>query len=375
MLVYLDNGENVKKHPNENFGRELLELFTMGVGNYTERDVREAARAFTGWTNDVLEFKFDADQHDFGEKTFLGRTGPFNGEDIIDIILEQPVTAEFVAAKLYRFFVRDEISAAVRASLGRTFRDSGYQMKPLLKRIFLSKDFYSPPSYATQIKSPVHLVVSTYKKLGLREVPTIPDFGRMTASLGQSLFDPPNVAGWAGGRTWITPSTLLQRGNLFRDVLFPDVKGFRPPDRSMSATDRARRRAAGARHGHHRGHQGRRRDAEHDGRVEHDGRPRRGLQHALRRLQGQPARVRADEDRFPRQSGGDRSDGDDREPPARTPSTRSSITSSAGSCRCRSRTRIAPSWSDFLRGKLGTTDDSAGRDAGRIAPRSCSTSC
>ena len=110
-------------------------------------------------------------------------------------------------------------------------------MKPLLKRIFLSKDFYSPPSFATQIKSPVQLVVSTYKKLGLREVPTIPDFGRMTGGLGQSLFDPPNVAGWAGGRTWITPSTLLQRGNLFRDVLFPDVKGFRPPDRSMSATD------------------------------------------------------------------------------------------------------------------------------------------
>jgi hypothetical protein len=110
-------------------------------------------------------------------------------------------------------------------------------MKPLLKQIFLSKDFYSPPTVATQIKSPVQLVVSTYRKLSLREVPTIPDFGRMTASLGQSLFDPPNVAGWAGGRTWITPSTLLNRGNLFRSVLFPDVKGFRPPDRTMSATD------------------------------------------------------------------------------------------------------------------------------------------
>ena len=168
MLVYLDNGENVKKHPNENFGRELLELFSMGVGNYTERDVREAARAFTGWTNNVLDFKFDADQHDSGEKTFLGRTGPFNGEDIIDIILEQPVTAEFVSAKLYRYFVREEVSSSVRASLGRTFRESGYQIKPLLKQIFLSRDFYSPPAYATQIKSPVQLVVSTYKKLGLR---------------------------------------------------------------------------------------------------------------------------------------------------------------------------------------------------------------
>ena len=233
MLVYLDNGENVKEHPNENFGRELLELFTMGVGNYSERDVREASRAFTGWTNDVLAFKFDAEKHDFGEKTFLGRSGPFNGDDIIDIILEQPVTAEFVAAKIYRYFVREDVAEPVRIELGRTFREHGHALKPLLKAIFLSKDFYSPPSYATQIKSPVHLVVSTYKKMGLREVPTIPDFGRMTGSLGQSLFGPPNVAGWAGGRTWITPATLLDRGNVFVGVLFPNVGSFRPPDRTM----------------------------------------------------------------------------------------------------------------------------------------------
>jgi uncharacterized protein DUF1800 len=237
MLVYLDNGENVKSHPNENFGRELLELFSMGVGNYSERDVREAARAFTGWTNDVLTYKFDTEQHDFGEKTFLGRTGPLNGEDIIDTILAQPVTGEYVAGKLYRYFVREEISSEVRADLGRSFRASGYQIKPLMRRMLLAKDFYSTPSVATQIKSPVHLVVSTYKKMGLREIPTIPDFGRMTGGLGQTLFEPPNVAGWAGGRTWITPATLLQRGNLFRDVMFPDVKSFRPPDRAMSATD------------------------------------------------------------------------------------------------------------------------------------------
>jgi hypothetical protein len=237
MLVYLDNGENIKSHPNENFGRELLELFSMGVGNYTEPDVREAARAFTGWTNDVLTYKFDAAQHDFGEKMFLGRKGTFNGDDIIRIILEQPVTGEFVAAKLYRYFVREEIAPAVKAELGRAFRQSGYQIKPLLTRIFLSKDFYSPSSYATQIKSPAHLVVSTYRKMGLREVPTVPDFGRMTGGLGQTLFEPPNVAGWAGGRTWITPATLLQRGNMFRDVLFPDIRNFRPPDRAMSATD------------------------------------------------------------------------------------------------------------------------------------------
>ena len=170
--------------------------------------------------------------------------------------------------------------AATKTELGKTLRDADYQMKPLLKRIFMSKDFYSPPAYATQIKSPVHLVVSTYKKMGLTEIPTIPDFGRMTASLGQSLFDPPNVAGWAGGRTWVTPSTLLQRGNLFRDVMFPDVKGFRPPDRAMSLTDqRVGERLAKGMNITEATQRGRRR-------VEHDGRPRRGLQHALRRLQG-----------------------------------------------------------------------------------------
>jgi hypothetical protein len=236
MLVYLDNGENVKKHPNENFGRELLELFTMGVGHYTERDVREAARAFTGWTNDVLEFKIDKAQHDFGDKTFLGRSGPLDGTDIIDTILNQPATGEFVAARLYRYFVRDDISPAVKTELGRGYKSSGYQTKFLLRRLFLSKDFYSPPAMATQIKSPVVLVISTYKKMGLRDLPTIPDFGRLTGALGQTLFDPPNVAGWAGGRTWITPATLLQRGNLFRDVLFADAKAFRAPDRLMPAT-------------------------------------------------------------------------------------------------------------------------------------------
>src|SRR5258706_2465077 len=236
MLVYLDNGENVKKHPNENFGRELLELFTMGVGRYTERDVREAARAFTGWTNDVLQFKVDKEQHDFGDKTFLGRTGPLDGTDIIDTILNQDATGEFVAAKIYKYFVRDEISPAVKPELGRGFKAGGYEVKSTLKRIFLSKDFYSPASMATQIKSPVVLVISTYKKMGLRELPTVPDFGRLTGGLGQTLFDPPNVAGWAGGRTWITPATLLQSGNLFRDVLFADAKSFRAPDRLMPGT-------------------------------------------------------------------------------------------------------------------------------------------
>ena len=231
MLVYLDNGENIKGHPNENFGRELLELFSLGVGNYTEQDIREGSRAFTGWTNDVLDFKFDAAQHDFGEKSFLGQTGPFDGDDIIRIILEQPAAAEFVSAKLYRFFVREDLDAGMRSRLAATLREADYALKPLLKRIFLARDFYSPASYATQIKSPVHLIVSTYRKLGLTELPTIPDFNRLTAGQGQTLFNPPNVAGWAGGRTWITPATLLQRGNLFRDVLYPDADSFWAPDR------------------------------------------------------------------------------------------------------------------------------------------------
>lgn len=234
MLVYLDNGQNVKDHPNENFGRELLELFTMGVGNYTERDIREASRAFTGWTNDAVEFRFDRDKHDDGTKDFLGQRGAFDGDDIVDIILAQPVTAEFVSSKLYRFFVREDPSATTKTRLARVFREADYELKPLLRTIFLSRDFYSAPSVATQIKSPVQLLVSTYRKLGLAGAPTIPDFNAQTRRLGQALLYPPNVAGWSGGRTWITPATLLERGNSMRDLLFPpDPESFGHPERRL----------------------------------------------------------------------------------------------------------------------------------------------
>lgn len=234
MLVYLDNGQNVKDHPNENFGRELLELFTMGVDNYTERDIREASRAFTGWTNEVLAFRFDEENHDGGPKEFLGRMGNFGGEEILDIVLAEPVTAEFIAAKLYRFFVRAKPSDITRAKLGELFREARYELKPLLKAIFLSRDFYSPPSVATQIKSPVNLFASTYRKLGLVKVPTAPDFNLLTGRLGQSLLYPPNVAGWSGGRTWITPATLLERGNAMRSIIFPpDPADYGRPDRRL----------------------------------------------------------------------------------------------------------------------------------------------
>jgi Protein of unknown function (DUF1800) len=230
MLAFLDAGVNVKGKPNENFAREIMELFTMGVGHYSERDIREAARAFTGWNFNDLTFEVDPGKHDQGEKTVLGEIGNFDGVAVIDIILHQTATAEFLAQKIYRFFVRDEIAPSVRTQLGARFRDSGYDITGLLETIFLSKDFYSIPSAATHIKGPVELVVSTYKRLGLKEIPGIPDFNEVTGSLGQQLFHPPTVAGWAQGKSWITPGLLIERGNFALDALFVDVN-FIPRDR------------------------------------------------------------------------------------------------------------------------------------------------
>jgi hypothetical protein len=230
MLAFLDAGVNVKGAPNENFAREIMELFTMGVGNYSEKDIREAARAFTGWNFVDLDFVVNAEQHDDSEKAVLGREGRLDGVQVIDTILQQPVTAEFVAGKLYRFFVRENLSPDMRKRLGAILRDGHYEIAPLLETMLLSRDFYSAPSTATRIKGPVELAVSTYKKLGLKEVPGVPDFNEVTSSLGQQLFRPPTVAGWAQGRAWITPGLLLERGNFAREVLFPDVT-FVPPDR------------------------------------------------------------------------------------------------------------------------------------------------
>lgn len=230
MLSFLDAGVNVKGAPNENFAREIMELFTMGVGNYSETDIREAARAFTGWNYVDLDFVINDDQHDDGIKNFLGHSGNFDGVEIIDIIMEQPVTAQHIASKIYRFFVREELSEALAEELAETLRDADYDVAALLETIFLSNDFYSAPSVGSQIKSPVQLAISTYRKLGLQEVPGVPDFNQATGALSQSLFRPPTVAGWAGGRSWMTPGLLLERGNFARDVLFPDIN-FVPPDR------------------------------------------------------------------------------------------------------------------------------------------------
>jgi hypothetical protein len=230
MLTFLDAGVNVKGASNENFAREIMELFTMGVGHYTEKDIREAARAFTGWNYVDLKFVVNKDQHDDGEKTFLGKTGRFDGVDVIDIIMQQPATADYIAGKIYRYFVREDLSPELQKQLGSVLRENHYEISPLLEKIFLSRDFYSPASVGTQIKSPVQLAVSTYRKLGQKNVPGVPDFNLATGVLGQQLFAPPTVAGWAGGQSWITPGLLLERGNFARDILFPDIS-FLPPDR------------------------------------------------------------------------------------------------------------------------------------------------
>ena len=145
-----------------------------------------------------------------------------------------PLPLNFIASKLYRFLVRENPSESTRAKLGKLLHEARYELKPLLKSILLSRDFYSPKSVATKIKSPVHLFVSTYRKLGLAKIPTVPDFNLLTGRLGQSLFYPPNVAGWSGGRTWITPATLLDRGNSMRPIVFPpDPAEYGRPDRRL----------------------------------------------------------------------------------------------------------------------------------------------
>ena len=230
MLAYLDAAVNVKGAPNENFAREIMELFTMGVGNYTEQDIREAARAFTGWNYAGLEFVVNPAQHDNADKTLLGRKGNFDGVQVIDILLSQPVTAEFVAGKLYRYFVREELSAPLQARLGEVLRASKYEIAPFLETLFSSRDFYSDASVATRIKPPVELVISSYRKMGLTTVPGIPDFNDLTESLGQKLLFPPNVAGWAHGKSWITPGLLFARSNFVYDTVFPPID-FVPTDR------------------------------------------------------------------------------------------------------------------------------------------------
>ncbi|MEO1230374.1 MAG: DUF1800 domain-containing protein, partial [Myxococcota bacterium] len=230
MLAFLDAGVNTKGSPNENFAREIMELFVLGVGHYREEDIREAARAFTGWNYKDLTFVLNAEHHDSGSKTILGRTGAMDGVQVIDLLLEQPAAARFLVTKIYSEFVRAHPSPEVIEALAATFRESGYDIARLMETLFLSRDFYAPESMGTHIKGPVELAVSTYRKLELDRVPGHPDFNASTTVLGQRLFHPPTVAGWDGGRAWITPGLLIGRANFAYELLYPDID-FVPHDR------------------------------------------------------------------------------------------------------------------------------------------------
>ncbi|MDP1681664.1 MAG: DUF1800 domain-containing protein [Burkholderiales bacterium] len=212
MILYLDNATNRRGQPNENFAREVMELFTLGVGQYTEQDIKEAARAFTGWSLDRAngEFHFYRLLHDGGTKTVLGRSGDFDGDAVLDILLAQPQTAEFISAKLWREFVSPDPDVKEVQRLARILREARYEIKPLLRALFSSEAFYVPANRARLIKSPVDLLVGTLRQFGIEGLDTrlLVFSGRQ---LNQDLFGPPNVKGWPGGDDWINSTTLLAR--------------------------------------------------------------------------------------------------------------------------------------------------------------------
>jgi uncharacterized protein (DUF1800 family) len=213
MVLYLDTQTNHKDHPNENFARELLELFTLGEGHYTEADIKEAARAFTGWhvaKHQGAGFVFNRRHHDAGVKQVLGKTGAFSGDDILALALDQPACARYVTAKLWREFVSDQPDPTEVERLATSFRNSGYQIKPVLYGLLTSSHFWTAETRGGLVKSPVELLVGTIRLLNLpmKDLTILAKYGKR---LGQDLFDPPNVKGWPGGTRWITSATLLDR--------------------------------------------------------------------------------------------------------------------------------------------------------------------
>jgi uncharacterized protein (DUF1800 family) len=236
MLDYLNNNQNRKGHPNENFAREVMELFTLGIGNYTEDDIREGARAFTGWMHDGDQFVFNRRQHDDGTKRFLGRSGNFNGEDVLNIVLEKPACSNFIASELFAWFVRPDPEPVVAEAMGRQLRESDYELRPLVKTILTSRAFYSEEAIGVQVKCPVQLVAGTVRMLGIGMPPPQMIFNALQL-MGQVPLMPPNVRGWPGGHTWINASTLFTRYNsgvrLAQSKL--DVKGL-PEAGSAQAT-------------------------------------------------------------------------------------------------------------------------------------------
>jgi uncharacterized protein (DUF1800 family) len=223
MLVWLDSNSNVKGKPNENYAREVMELFSLGVGNYTEKDIREAARAFTGWHTDGEGFRFNAAAHDGGTKTVFGRTGAWDGGDVVRIILEQPAAARFLVRKLYHFLVSESASPpdALLEPLCASFRKSEYDIAGLVRTMLASRHFYSAHAFRQRVKAPVEYVVgaveAVYRRYGEGEADyrPLPQQGlvRWVNSMGQLLFAPPNVKGWPGSRAWLNTSTVLERDN------------------------------------------------------------------------------------------------------------------------------------------------------------------
>jgi uncharacterized protein (DUF1800 family) len=219
MLVYLNGAENVAAHPNENYARELMELFTLGVDTYTEADVRESARAWTGWrvARKTATVMFDPKLHDDGRKTFLGRTGNFTGDDVVNIIFEQPQCARFFAASLLNFFVYNDPEPELIDALGEVIRRHNYELAPVMTALLASNVFYSTRAYRALVKSPVEFVVGTHTTLGLSAINPIslPALVQM----GQHLFFPPSVAGWPGGQNWLTSGTMVARQNFLTRLL------------------------------------------------------------------------------------------------------------------------------------------------------------
>ena len=228
MVIYLDNAQNRKGSPNENFAREVMELFTLGEGHYSEQDIKEAARAFTGWSLDrqTGQFVFRRFIHDDGVKTVLGRTGNFDGDQVLDILLEEPATAEFIVRKLWREFVSPDPDEAAVRRIAQRFRDSRYDIKVALHGIFTSDAFYASENRGVLVKSPIELVVGTLRQFDLKPDEATP-FAVAAAGMGQNLFAPPNVKGWPGQETWINASTLLARKQFLERLFRADEASIR----------------------------------------------------------------------------------------------------------------------------------------------------
>lgn len=230
MINFLNNNQNRKDHPNENFAREVMELFTLGRGNYSENDIKEGARAFTGWGASLKgEFVLRPNQHDNGIKSFLGKTGNLNGDDVLNILLEQKQTAKFITQKVYRYFVNDEPDAGKVEWLSGRFYQSNYNIEGLMTDIFTSDWFYSEKNIGSKIKSPVELVAGIRRMLPMQiqneEVQLL-----LQRLLGQILFYPPNVAGWPGGKSWIDSSTLMMRLRIPQLIYAGDTFQMKPKD-------------------------------------------------------------------------------------------------------------------------------------------------